>query len=187
LAGLGSTGDKPQPPSAKKPVSAKPLQSVSIKSFTKKTGEAAPARAEDEKQDNYSTPRGDQIDPSWANSFTPDELQKVWNNYARLVEKSNPRLFSMLTARSPRLKGERMVVFPLQNETQEVELMQAKSSMFNYLRRELKHAKLQLEVEYVREEGGPRKAYTAADKYKVLAEKNPILDKLKNALNLDLE
>lgn len=127
------------------------------------------------------------IDAEWDNSFTPEQLQKVWNDYARLIEKSNPRLFSMLTARSPRLKGNDVIVFPLQNETQEVELLKEKSPLFNHLRRELKNAKLQLEIEYTRDETGSQKAYTAADKYKLLADKNPLLDKLKDVFNLDLE
>ncbi|MGQ1889754.1 hypothetical protein ACT29H_04860 [Thermophagus sp. OGC60D27] len=93
----------------------------------------------------------------------------------------------MLTAHTPRLKGKQVVVFPLQNETQEVELMREKGPLLNFLRRELKNAGVQLEVEYVREEQEPSKAYTAADKYKLLAEKNPVLNKLKDALNLDLE
>ncbi|PWE00222.1 hypothetical protein DDZ16_06360 [Marinilabilia rubra] len=93
----------------------------------------------------------------------------------------------MLTAHAPRLKGSHVVIFPLRNETQEVELMKEKSSLFNRLKKELKNAKLQLEVEYIREERSQQKAFTSADKYKVLAEKNPSLNKLKDALNLDLE
>ncbi|MFO8001239.1 MAG: hypothetical protein R6U46_08340 [Marinilabilia sp.] len=93
----------------------------------------------------------------------------------------------MLTASSPRLKENNTVVFPLRNETQEVELMKEKTPLFDHLKRELKHAGLQLEIEYIQEESGPKKAYTAADKYKVLAEKNPLLDKLKDVLRLDLE
>ncbi|WP_258176705.1 hypothetical protein [Marinilabilia salmonicolor] len=114
-------------------------------------------------------------------------MQRVWNGYARSVEKSNPRLFSMLTAHSPRLKGDKVVVFPLKNETQEVELLKEKKGLFDFLKKELRNAKLSLETEYIREESGPQKAYTAADKYKVLAEKNPSLDKLRNMLNLDIE
>ncbi len=93
----------------------------------------------------------------------------------------------MLTAHSPRLKGDHVVVFPLKNETQEVELMKEKAGLFNFLKRDLKNAQLQLEVEYIREDRGPQKAFTAADKYKVLAEKNPTLEKLRNMLNLDIE
>jgi DNA polymerase-3 subunit gamma/tau len=127
------------------------------------------------------------IDPSWENQFTPEQLQKVWNEYARSVEKTNPRLFSMLTARSPRLKGTSVIVFPLQNETQEVELLKEKSALFNWLKRQLENAKLQLEVEYIRENKNQQKAFTSADKYRTLVEKNPLLEKLKDALNLDLE
>jgi len=158
---------------------------VSIKSFTKPVSK--PKSQQESERDDGSSGNNTGIDASWDNHFTPEQLLKVWNDYARLVEKSNPRLFSMLTARSPRLKGTNVVVFPLQNETQEVELMKTKTHLFDHLKRELKHAKLQLEIEYTREENGPQKAYTAVDKYKILAEKNPLLEKLKDALNLDLE
>ncbi len=80
-----------------------------------------------------------------------------------------------------------MVVFPLKNETQEVELLKEKGNLFGFLKKELRNARLQLEIEYIREENGPPRAYTSADKYKVLAEKNPALDKLRNMLNLDIE
>lgn len=127
------------------------------------------------------------IDPNWEETFSPEQLQKAWNIYARSVEQANPRLFSMLIAHSPRLKGSNVVVFPLKNETQEVELLKEKTGLFNFLKRELRNAKLLLEIEYVRDESGPQKAYTAADKYKVLAERNPTLEKLRNMLNLDIE
>ncbi|WP_462317779.1 hypothetical protein [Marinilabilia sp.] len=180
----GSTNQKPS--GSSKPAPPKTLKSVSIKAFTKPG--SSPARNEAEKNgvaEDSNDNNG--IDPSWENAFSPEELQRVWNDYARTVEKTNPRLFSMLTAHSPRLKGSSVVVFPLRNETQEVELMKEKSSLFNKLKRELKNAKLQLEVEYIREERTQQKAFTSADKYKVLAEKNPALNKLKDALNLDLE
>ena len=93
----------------------------------------------------------------------------------------------MLTAQSPRLKDQNVVVFPLRNETQKVELMKEKAQLFDHLKRELKNAGLTLEIEFIKEENGPQKAYTAADKYKVLAAKNPVLDKLKDVLRLDLE
>ncbi|MFW6267856.1 MAG: hypothetical protein ACOC1E_01845, partial [Marinilabiliaceae bacterium] len=117
----------------------------------------------------------------------PEQLQKAWNNYAHTIEKSNPRLFSMLTAQSPRLKDKNVVVFPLRNETQKVELMKEKARLFDHLKRELKNAGLTLEIEFIKEENGPQKAYTASEKYKVLAGKNPLLDKLKDVLRLDLE
>ncbi|MGM0376323.1 MAG: hypothetical protein ACQEQ0_06085 [Bacteroidota bacterium] len=168
------------------PVSLK-SKSVSIKSFTSagknKHGEAHKSETEHIE----SNAAASDIDPAWDQSFTPEQLQKAWNNYAHTIEKSNPRLFSMLTAQSPRLKDQNVVVFPLRNETQRVELMKEKAPLFDHLKRELKNAGLKLEIEFIKEENGPQKAYTAADKYKVLAEKNPLLDKLKDVLRLDLE
>jgi hypothetical protein len=160
------------------------LQSVSIKSFIK-SGNPSESQVEETNGESYGGKTN--IDSSWENPFSPEQLQKAWNGYAHQVETSNPRLFSMLTARSPRLKGQNVIIFPLQNETQEVELMKAKTALFDYLRGELKHAKLQLEVECVKEDRVRQKAFTASDKYKVLADKNPLLERLKNVFNLDLE
>uniref|UniRef100_UPI00029B2CCE hypothetical protein n=2 Tax=Marinilabilia salmonicolor TaxID=989 RepID=UPI00029B2CCE len=163
----------------------KTIKSVSIKSFTKPGNGTAGQKNEKAAQGVVEGNNG--IDPTWEETFSPEQLQRVWNAYARLVENSNPRLFSMLTAHSPRLKGDRVVVFPLKNETQEVELLKGKKGLFDFLKKELRNAKLVLETEYIREESGPQKAYTSADKYKVLAEKNPTLDKLRSMLNLDIE
>ncbi len=176
----GSRGNQ-----ASKPAPPKTLKSVSIKSFTKPESVSASQKVEESGEEISKGNNG--IDPDWEESFSPERLQQIWTLYARSVEKSNPRMFSMLTAHSPRLKGNNMVVFPLKNETQEVELLKEKGNLFNFLKKELKNAKLQLEIEYIREESGSQKAYTAADKYKVLAEKNPTLDKLRNMLNLDIE
>jgi DNA polymerase-3 subunit gamma/tau len=163
----------------------KTLKRFSIKEFTS----AKETSLKQSQQQNVvrELSESEEVDPSWNNEFTPEELQKVWYDYARSIKSENPRLFSMLTARSPRLKGKQVVVFPLQNETQEVELLKEKTPLFNYLRRELKNAGLRLEIEYVRNGTGQQKAFTAADKYKLLAEKNPVLNKLKDTLNLDLE
>lgn len=168
-----------------KPVPSKTLKSVSIKSFTKPGSVSAGQKVEESGEEISKGNNG--IDPDWEESFSPERLQQIWNIYARSVEESNPRMFSMLTAHSPRLKGSNMVVFPLKNETQEVELLKEKRNLFDFLKKELRNAKLQLEIEYIREENGSHRAYTAADKYKVLAEKNPALDKLRNMLNLDIE
>ena len=181
-------GGTPVSTSNKKQVhvhSGKKLKSFSIKKLASSNNTSQPTVAR--QKDSSHKPVETEIDPSWRNDFTPEQLQRVWSNYAHSVEAQNPRLFSMLTAHTPRLKGEHVVVFPLQNETQEVELMREKRALLNFLRRELKNAGVLLEVEYVREDLEPTKAYTASDKYKLLAEKNPVLNKLKDALNLDLE
>lgn len=170
---------------AAKPAAPKTLKSVSIKSFTKPGSVPSSHKVEETGEEITKGDNG--IDSEWEESFSPERLQQVWNLYARSVEESNPRMFSMLTAHSPRLKGQNMVVFPLKNETQEVELLKEKGNLFDFLKKELRNAKLQLEIEYVREESGSQRAYTAADKYKVMAEKNPTLDKLRNMLNLDIE
>ncbi len=119
--------------------------------------------------------------------FTEDTLKRVWAEYAGPLEQANPRLFSMLTAQSPRIKEENIIVFPLKNETQESELMKTRQKLMEHLRDALKNDTLILETEYLNEEAGETLIFTSHDRFKAMIEKNPMLEKLKEKLKLDIE
>ncbi|TRX70515.1 hypothetical protein [Carboxylicivirga sp. M1479] len=76
----------------------------------------------------------------------------------------------------------------LRNKTQEYELHKERSNILSFLRRSLRNANISLDFEIsVEEESGTRKAFTVADKYKVMTEKNPALAKFRKEFNLDIE
>lgn len=93
----------------------------------------------------------------------------------------------MMYNQVPKLKNGTEVWLKLKNATQEVEIQQEKSAIFTFLKRELKNSHLVLKVEMEAEDAQSQRVFTAADKLKMMIEKNPALMSLKQQFGLDLE
>lgn len=61
------------------------------------------------------------------------------------------------------------------------------SRLAAYLKEHLKNSLIMLDVEVVEELSNQQLVYTTTDKYNYLAEKNELLNKLKQNFNLDFE
>lgn len=105
----------------------------------------------------------------------------------RTITQSNKRLASIMDIHRPQLKDNTVVYLQLKNVTQQKELNNEKSRIFGFLRRKLKNAYLSLETEVVNNEKTVTKAFTAAERAKLMADKNPTLLLLKNKFDLDVE
>ena len=119
--------------------------------------------------------------------FTEQELIDTWTNYINEY-KEEKRLFTILTSGKPMLLENYTVEYLLKNATQENEIRDIKLKLLNYLKRELKNTKIELnfKLEEIESEDDPKKRlYTDQDKFKYMNEKNPNLEKLKQQLNLD--
>ncbi|MCB0764278.1 MAG: DNA polymerase III subunit gamma/tau, partial [Flavobacteriales bacterium] len=112
-------------------------------------------------------------------------LRKVWADYAaRCKEQGRTSLHATLAAREPKVLGIGRVGFAIVNEVQENYLRSEKPELLGFLRRQLGDPGLELEVE--KEEVKVRPRYTPLDKFRLMAEKNPALLKLREELDLDL-
>lgn len=128
------------------------------------------------------------VDLSWNEEITQNKLDDAWRKYSMRFQQTNPRLYSILDNHKPVLVGDNKLLINLRNQIQENELLKEKSGMSGYLKRALKNAGLQLEFKIsIGEQDGPKKAFTVADKFKLMAEKNPDLIKFKQEFGLDLE
>lgn len=133
-------------------------------------------------------PQEEPIDMSWNELITQEGIDEAWRKYCMAVKNSNPRLYSIVDNHKPNLVGERKLLIKLKNKLQETELQKEKSAMSGYLKRALKNARLELEFEISFDENdAPKRAYTLADKFKLMMEKNPDLIKFKQEFGLDLE
>jgi hypothetical protein len=104
------------------------------------------------------------------------------------IQEKHSRLASILKNHQPILHKGNLLCVKLKNVTQEKELITEKSKLLLYLRRKLKNAHLQLDVEVViDEQGEQKKAYTAAERAKLMLEKNPSLLSLSKKFDLDVE
>lgn len=115
----------------------------------------------------------------------PSLLQTVWREYAqRCKQQGRNSLHATLVAREPVVAGPGRITFAIVNEVQENYLREEKPELLGFLRRQLGDPGLDLEV--IKEEVVVKPRYTALDRFRLLAEKNPALITLKNEVDLDL-
>ena len=131
------------------------------------------------------------IEPSADPSVQPKTvnqslLTRVWNDYALARKREGKNsLHATLTAREPVITGLSALSFAIVNEVQEKYMREEKPTLLGHLRRELADPILDLQVtKEVITNLRPR--YTVKDRFDLLAEKNPALLKLREALDLDL-
>jgi DNA polymerase III subunit gamma/tau len=123
--------------------------------------------------------------PTSTREVNPVLLLKVWRDYAT-VQKNKGRnsLHATLVAKEPQVVGPGRISFAIVNEVQEKDLRSEKPELLGHIRRELGDPALELEV--VKTEVQVRKRHTPLDKFKLMAEKNPALLTLREALDLDI-
>lgn len=121
-------------------------------------------------------------------SVDPENLQKVWDEYAAIVKSENTRLSIILSNYKPTLKGPNIISLQLSAPIQAEEIMNSKQDLMAYLREKLSNETLELTVVVNMEEKSTQKqAFTASEKLKIMMEKNPSLSLLTQKFNLDLE
>ena len=113
-------------------------------------------------------------------------LQKAWQDFAMARKREGRNsLHATLMAREPVSAGPDLVTFVILNEVQDRYFREVGQELMAFLRTELDAPGLELKV--VKEEVTDlRPRYTPMDRFRILAEKNPALLKLKDELDLDL-
>ncbi len=159
------------------------LKSVSLKNLAQKVQQPKVAKVSNQKEVKQEEP----IDPSWRDNFDQEKLNEVWRRFTRQYE-TQPRIHTIYKNHPPQLVDEAYLLIKLRNKTQEYELNKERSNILSYLRRSLKNAVVNLSFEIsLEEDKNSKKAFTVADKYKAMAEKNPALALFRKQFNLDLE
>ena len=119
------------------------------------------------------------------NPFTADQLIDAWVGLNQHF-KGEERLLAMLSASQPTLINPELCRITVANPWQKQEFAKFGKKVMDIVRNTLQNDLLKLQVE-VAEFDRSAKAYTAADKYKLLTKQNPHLTDLKAKLNLQLE
>lgn len=123
--------------------------------------------------------------PASTKAVNPALLLRTWGEYAaRQKAKGRNSLHATLVAHEPKVAGPGRISFTIVNEVQENYMRAEKPELLGYLRRELGDMGLELEV--VKEEVVLKRRYTPAERFAVMAERNPALIELQRALDLDL-
>jgi len=118
--------------------------------------------------------------------FGQEQLDKFWKLFVQNhVDKKNRSLYTTLNQRTPELKSNFKLVFPIENRVQLNQIDAIKVDLVNYLRDHLVNYSITFETP-VRKLESKKHIYTDEEKYKAMAEKYPLLEKLREKLDLDL-
>ncbi|CAN5274176.1 DNA polymerase III subunit gamma/tau [soil metagenome] len=149
--------------------------SPSISSFTQKA---------EEKKEVYSASASvNQVSVD----FTQEQLEIAWLSFAEVLKGKNRQMdYATFTTNKPVKISENFVQFTVLNATAHERIIEDKTELMVFMRKQLQNFDFQLEI-IVSKEEGTALIYTPADKFKRLAEINPALNKLKSAFDLDVE
>ena len=168
----------PKPPPAPMPSLGSlggipPIPTVSSHPMPAPAAPTAPAEQQQPAQTQRNTP------------FTADQLQDAWVGLSVHFPKEE-RLKAMLATLIPELIAPDMCRITVANPWQKQEFAKFGKQVMEIVRNKLNNDLLKLQVE-VSDYKTVVKAYTAAEKYKVLEQANPHLADLRARLNLQLE
>ena len=127
------------------------------------------------------------IDPTWNEEVTVASLVKAWKGFVeKLREDDRLALTATMSIGDPELRGQQ-VVYTVNNPLQREQMDGLRTEVLIYLKTNLKNAGLELHLEMREQALEERKAFLSdKDRYDLMVEKNPALDKLRKALDLDL-
>ena len=164
-----------QPPPIKEEVSSKKrVSALSLKSIQKKQQLTKEINARIPNQENLPT-----------EDFTQQQMITHWNAYTEIVKGQGKYNFlSHLTMNEPKLK-DGMIHLEFPNQTIKLEVERDKFELLSYMRKKLKNYNVDLVID-VNELQVKRYAYTDKEKYEKLVKKNPNLEALRNAFELDI-
>ena len=127
------------------------------------------------------------IDPSWADAVSQEGIDQAWAAFAeKLRQEERIALVATLAANQPELDG-LVVNFPVNNPLQKEQMDGLRTELLMHLKTELRNASLELHLVLKEQDLEERKVFLSdRDRYDLMVEKNPALDVLRKALDLDL-
>jgi DNA polymerase III subunit gamma/tau len=121
------------------------------------------------------------------NKFSNEQLTAAYNKYIEKIKSDKPRLYSTLETVLPKLSGIHTVEITLSNEAMQNDFdRNLNQDMTLFLRNELLNDNIRIEI-LVPKQQEHNILYTAEEKFKHMASKNPALANLKKKLDLDFE
>ena len=139
------------------------------------------------KNEDEDSPTESVIDESWSDEVDEARVRKAWDAFVqRLRDEDRISVVATMAQEQPTLQG-LVVTFPVHNPLQREQVSDLKTEMLVHLKTTLKNAGLQLQVEMKETPVDEKKAFLSdRERYDMMVDKNPQLDKLRQALDLDL-
>ena len=165
--------------------SARPLTGLKRPSFSirGKVSESAPASSNNQR----ASVAGTSVAPAPLENLPVSEegVRICWKQYATMLPKEQAAMAGRLLNLRPVLKSDRIVEVGIDNRIVASELSGMKSQIEAYLHQQLQNNKLSLSI-VVEETHTSHKIYSRVEQFQILEKRNPVLQKLKEALDLDL-
>jgi DNA polymerase-3 subunit gamma/tau len=120
--------------------------------------------------------------------FSVEQLHTAWMEYAQKVNESGRKqLFSTLNKRKPLLNEEYNIEIIVDNRVQADELNTVKNELLSFMKDKLKNRKITIISTVIEAKDSTAEAYTPRDKFRKMAEKNPVLEILRDQFDLDFD
>ena len=128
-----------------------------------------------------------QIDPSWNENVSHEGVKNAWNEFVdKLRKQDRIALTATMSLGDPELDGNR-IVYAVNNPLQREQMDALRTEVLIHLKTALRNANMELHVEMKEQTLDEKKAFLSdKDRYELMVEKNPSLDRLRKALDLDL-
>ncbi|HRH67111.1 MAG TPA: DNA polymerase III subunit gamma/tau [Bacteroidia bacterium] len=139
-------------------------------------------------QEQASAQLAAEVLPDMREPFTESTLGSAWNEYAALLEQQGRMtLAAALYKRKPELKGNFLLQFAVDSAAAEKDLNDQKADLLSFLRKKLSNYGISLNVAIGLADDSNSKPYTPSEKFKKLADKNPLMHDLKKRFDLEIE
>ena len=137
-------------------------------------------------KDTKKTAVQENFDNHPKDAFTEKKLQELWKSYVELLNKKGERsIASIIGTDIPTLGANFQISFTVPNKLMQDQFKKGRPKLMNFLREKLNNYGIAIVV-LLNEAVEKKFAYTPDEKYKKLKEKNPLLEKLRQAFELDL-
>ena len=137
-------------------------------------------------KDTKKTTVQENFDNHPKDAFTEKKLQELWKSYVELLNKKGERsIASIIGTDIPTLGADFQISFTVPNKLMQDQFKKGRPKLMNFLREKLNNYGIAIVV-LLNEAVEKKFAYTPDEKYKKLKEKNPLLEKLRQAFELDL-
>jgi DNA polymerase-3 subunit gamma/tau len=129
-----------------------------------------------------------EIDPDSLpkDSFSEEDMQRIWNERVKHLFGSKPSLLSSLTKRAPKLADTHLIELTLDSEHELETVNLNKTALLDIIRKDLNNFSVQLQTP-VEVEIHDKRAYTPKEKYEKMVGANPHLDMLREKFGLELD
>lgn len=132
------------------------------------------------KEDSGETIRTEELPKE---SYTQEQLTEAWMEYAYSIKSSDLDFFSTLSSFLPVIKTATQVEVTVHNSTQSSDIIKMKPQLLAAVRKVIKNFDFDFEI-VINKEEAKEIAVTPQEKFAKMIEKNPLLEKLKNKLEL---